>query len=83
MSRGPEVAGRAHYQWGAHGLVTLAAFIAFGAMAGCRAEPTGPECSPACGERAYCDSVIERCFCEAGSSGDAEAGCVEHENLCS
>jgi pyruvate,water dikinase len=50
--------------------------------------PTEPQpdlCSEqgvACGEQAHCDPVDGRCYCDAGTFGDPEAGCTPHGDLC-
>ncbi len=62
----------------AHGLVALAAL----SSSGCRAERVDSACGETCGARAYCDEASARCFCEVGSSGDPEAGCEVHDDLC-
>lgn len=41
------------------------------------------ECDPACGDRAHCDPVDRRCYCDVGSFGDPQAGCSEHGDMCS
>lgn len=62
-------------------VVTLAAL----ALPGCRDDdpPAIDPCEGACGDRASCDVAVARCFCEPGSFGDPELGCVEHGDMCS
>jgi hypothetical protein len=35
-----------------------------------------------CGALAHCDPVDARCYCDVGSLGDPQAGCVPHGDLC-
>src|SRR5690606_35534304 len=66
----------------ARALVALAALAL--ALVGCREEPPseGDPCEGKCANRAFCDPVIAQCFCEVGTMGDPEVGCIEHADLC-
>lgn len=48
---------------------------------GCH-QPAADPCDGACGDRAHCDEASARCFCDVGSLGDPEEGCVEHGDMC-
>ncbi|HET6584403.1 MAG TPA: PEP/pyruvate-binding domain-containing protein [Nannocystaceae bacterium] len=49
---------------------------------GCHEPAAADPCDGACGDRAHCDVESARCFCDVGSFGDPEAGCVEHGDMC-